>query len=101
MTTDDNPQPVPEWLRAAVPEYYIDGFKFHGNPYTVFLSFSLGVPGGESQELTRLRMSPEHAKVMSILFRRAVKLYEKELKIEIAIPPALIQAHDIKLDEDW
>lgn len=98
-TTDDTP--LPEWMQPSVPEFYIDGYSFQGNPYTVHLSFTLGVPDGSKQEAARIRMSPEHAKIMSILFKRAMKEYERELKIEIPIPPAIIEAHKLNLEVDW
>ena len=88
----------------AVPEFYVDAYEFNGSPYTVLLSFSLAVPGEQqptSKAVVRLRMSPEHAKVMSILFKRAVKLYEQAIETEIAIPPGILQQHEIDLRVDW
>ena len=87
----------------AVPEFYVDAYEFNGSPYTVLLSFGLAVPGEQprSKPVVRLRMSPEHAKVMSILFKRAVKLYEEAIETEIAIPPGILQQHEIDLRVDW
>lgn len=98
MTTTDD---VPEWLRPSVPEHYVDGYSFQGNPYTVMLSFTIGVPGSEAEDVVRIRTSPEHAKIMSILLKRSMKGYEEKLGVEIALPPAILDAHDINLAEDW
>lgn len=100
MTTEDSGPP--DWLQATVPEHYVDTYSFQASPYTAFLSFGVAVPGAENnREVVRLRMSLEHAKVMSILFRRSVKGIEQGFGIEIPIPNELLKTHNINLGEDW
>jgi hypothetical protein len=90
----------------APVEFYVDAYEFIGSPYTVHLTFGVAVPGERPEDayvnkLVVLRMSPEHAKVMSILFKRAVREYEERTGTEIAVAPAMLEAHKINLALDW
>ena len=82
-----------------VPEFYVDSFGLRANPYTVTLTFGLSA-AGETQPRARILMSPTHAKMMAILFRRALKSIEDESE-EIPIRTALLEDKSIDLDTDW
>lgn len=87
---------------AQVPEYYIDGYGFNGHEYTVFITFTVTTPGEETpKKVAVIRMSPEHAKMMSILFKRAMKDYEGQIGVEIGLPAQLLEKHNIDLNELW
>ena len=103
QTPNADQVPVGDQIPA---EFYVDTYSFVGSPYTVFLTFGVAIPGEQPEDarinkLVILRMSPEHAKVMSILFKRAVREYEERLGTEIAIPPPILDAHKINLALDW
>lgn len=86
---------------GTIPEFYADQFAFRGSAYTVHLTFSVGAPTGQPKELVSVRMSPLHAKVMAIVFKKAMKDYEAALGAEIAVPPGLLEEQHISLDSDW
>lgn len=84
-------------------EAYVDGFSLGVTPYTFILDFNVRT-GGEATDIrqaARLRMSPEHAKMLAILFRRGVREYEEQAKVQIALPPELLSEKDINLEYDW
>lgn len=83
------------------PEYYIDTFQVGISAYSVILDFGLRTSPEETRQVARIRMSPEHAKVMAILFRRAIKEFEQTANHTIAIPPALLQDKTLSLEQDW
>ena len=87
-------------------EFYIDTYSFIGSPYTIHLTFGVAQPGEQPEDaridkLVVLRMSPEHAKVMSILFKRAVREYEERIGTEIAVAPPILDTYKINLALDW
>lgn len=69
----------PEFL-VDIPEYYTDSVNFATNIYGFTLEF--GVMQGQDQPprpLVRVRMSPQHAKIMSLLLRKNVQEYERRI----------------------
>ena len=55
----------------------------------------------EVQTVATVRMSLEHAKLMAILFKRAVKGIEDTFGIVISLPPGLLEEKGISLETDW
>ena len=93
--------PDEEQINAA-PEFYIDGYTIEAHQYTIQVTFTLVRPHQEEPTpIAVVRMSPEHAKVMAILFKRNVKDWETQLGVEIAIPPQVVETHGIDLERDW
>jgi hypothetical protein len=87
-----------EQIYVDIPEYYTDSVNFATNIYGFALEF--GVMQGQEQpprSLVRVRMSPQHAKIMSLLLRKNVQEYEKRIGT-IILPDGLYQ--DLGIDDD-
>ena len=96
--------PDSEETPRATPEFYTDTLALRLSPYTVTLYFAVRRGTGEETEpepVAVIRMSPEHAKVMAIVFKRALKELEESLRILISIPPSILEEKDISLETDW
>jgi hypothetical protein len=93
---------------ADVPEVYSDQFTITLSPYGVALTFSLtpSLPSAapsQSQPVAQavVRMSLEHAKVVSMLLRKHIRQYELEhLGDPVPLPRDVLQS--LRLAEaDW
>ncbi len=87
-------------------DLYIDGFQMGIAPFSVALAFGISpAPGSGSPQapkpLVTIRMSVEHAKVMTIIMRRQLKQYEESLGQPIPIPPQVYQQLGLSPREDW
>lgn len=82
-------------------EFYVDGFGFLGSPYTVMVTFNVGQAKGDPMEVVTLRMSPQHAKVMAILFKRNMKAYEEQMGSEIPVSPNTLASLEVDLETEW
>ena len=74
-----------------LPEYYTDSVNFMTNIYGFTLEF--GATQAQDQPprpLARIKMSPQHAKIMSLLLRKNVQEYEKRIGTVI-LPDGLYQ----------
>ena len=99
---DDSGEAIDQLIDTeGLPEFYADGYRFAATPYTVNLIFTIASGRGISRNLVTVRMSPGHAKMMAILFKRNVQELEKRFGIEMSIPPNLLENHNIDLDRDW
>ena len=85
----------------GLPEFYVDGYRFAATPYTINLVFTLGTGTGQTRNLVNVRMSPSHAKVMAILFKRNVQSYEEQFGSEITIPQKILDQFGINPPVDW
>jgi hypothetical protein len=88
-----------------VPEFYCDGTQIGLSPYTAILSLTKQ-PAGQDRtvppiKVAIVRMSLEHAKVMSIILRKQLKNYEAQTGVEIQLPKDLYQQLGISKQEDW
>lgn len=82
---------------VAIPELYTNSVDFGVSAYEFTFMFGLrGIKNGESKPIVNVRMSPQHAKVMSLLLAKNVSNYEKEIG-EISLPSKLIK--ELKLNE--
>jgi hypothetical protein len=92
--------------RPVVPEYYVDQFRCTVSVYTAALTFGLLPPhpppsgGRHAADVCVLRMSPEHAKVLAMILRRAVQRFEEEVKCRIVIPATVLNSLGLS-SEDW
>jgi len=69
----------PEEL-IGVPEYYTDSVNFMTNIYGFTLEFGVMQAQEEPpRPLVRVKMSPQHAKIMSLLLRKNVQEYERRV----------------------
>lgn len=86
-------------------DLFIDGVQVGLSPFSVALVFTISPqPGAGTQapkKLATIRMSAEHAKVMSILMRRQLKQFEEQLGQPIPIPPQVYQQLGLSPKEDW
>ena len=48
-----------------------------------------------------MRMSVEHAKVLAILLKKQVKVYEQQLGTEVPLHPQLYTQLGLSRTEDW
>ena len=93
-----NPNPV--------PEFYADAFQVTTSPFGVNMTFSLRDPHPSPGkldpgiEIARVRMSPEHAKIVAMMLIRQIRDYERSSGIKIAIPSQVYTQLGIA-EEDW
>ena len=93
-----NPNPV--------PEFYADAFQVTISPFGVNMTFSLRdphpAPGRQmpGTDMARVRMSPEHAKIVAMMLIRQIRNYERNSRIKIAIPSEVYTQLGIA-EEDW
>ena len=81
-----------------LPEYYTDSVNFMTNIYGFTLEF--GVMQGNDEppkSIARIKMSPQHAKIMSLLLRKNVQEYERRIGTVI-LPDGLYQ--DLGIQDD-
>jgi len=92
--------------QGEVPEYYADQFRVTTGVYGLTLTLSLSPPHPEPsrpippRDLVRLRMSLEHAKVMTMILRRQLRQFESENRLTIQIPASVYNALGLS-PEDW
>ena len=88
------------------PDIYADAFQITTTPFGVNMTFSLRDPHPSPGKLTpgrdvvRVRMSPEHAKIVAMMMVRQIRGYERNSNIKIAIPAEVYTQLGIA-EEDW
>ena len=92
-------------MDAETPELYTDAVQIGVSPFGVTLAFAMQ-PAGQTGTLPpikvcNLRMSLEHAKVLTILLRKHLKSFEGNMGADIPLHPQLIQQLGISKMEDW
>lgn len=91
---------------GGMPDIYVDAFQVTVQPFGVNMTFSLRDPHPTSGrivpgvELVRIRMSPEHAKIMTMMLRNQIRKYERDGGITIAVPSQVYTQLGIA-EEDW
>lgn len=88
---------------SEIPEFYSDGIEVSLTmPWTVALTFSLKDTSKERKPLPQVtvRMSPEQAKISTMLLKRLLKNYEVESGSSINIPQGVYQQLGLPA-EDW
>ena len=89
-----------------VPDFYADAFQVTVTPFGVNMTFSLRDPHPSpakqvpSTDMARVRMSPEHAKIMAMMLIRQIRDYERQSGIKITIPPQVYTQLGVA-EEDW
>lgn len=91
-----------------IPDFYADRMRLTVTVFGVNISFGLGNPHPERDnsdlvdvlELVRVRMSLEHAKIMAMILKKQIKIYESQNETEVAIPKQILEALDLK-NEKW
>ncbi|HSV75327.1 MAG TPA: DUF3467 domain-containing protein [Chthonomonadales bacterium] len=83
---------------ADIPEFYTDSVNFMTNIYGFTLEFgAMQAQDAPPRPLCRVKMSPQHAKIMSLLLRKNVQEYEKRIGTVI-LPDGLYQ--DLGIEDD-
>lgn len=85
----------------SVPSFYVDIVNYGLSAYTVTLNLGLRVGPQSIRPQAQVVMSPQHAKMFSILLTRAVKTLEDRLGAPIHLPDNLLAEKEISLDTDW
>ncbi len=91
---------------TATPEFYVDQFRITSGPYGVAITFGLTPPHpspgqvSPPRDLALIRMSLEHAKIMTLIMRRQLKQYERDNGVTIEIPHSLYAGLGVS-PEDW
>ncbi len=63
-----------------VPEFYVNQVNMIVSIYEVLLQFGLKTnPEQDAQSVANIRMSPQHAKVMTLLLLKNLRSYEKDI----------------------
>lgn len=84
--------------KEEYPDLYTNSVRFSVSTYEFLFTFGLKTEKEkEPKTLLNIRMSPQHAKVMSKLLAKNVRAYEQQIG-EINIPEALVK--EMKLDEE-
>ena len=74
-------------MNEPMPEFYSDLFSLRVNPWGVAVTFTLSPPkdGIPEHDLCVVRLSHETAKVLSLMLKRQLKVYEKTAEYTITI----------------
>lgn len=90
-----------------IPDIFVDQMRITIGVFGVSMTFGLSEPhptsGGVPRAVddkVRLRMSLEHAKIMSMLMRRQLKDYERGTGTTIEIPMNVFTGLGVSI-EDW
>lgn len=80
------------------PEFYTDSLGMSANLYGFKFDFGLATESpGAQRTVATVRMSPQHALVMSKVLGKHLRAYQEEVG-PISIPPQLLT--ELKLDEE-
>ena len=88
----------------VVPDVYCDGVQVLVSPFGIILTLSERAPTqGTEPPITvaHVRMSLEHAKVMTIMLKKILKTHEDQQGSPITLHPQIYQQMGISPQEDW
>ena len=96
-------------MEKEIPDIYTDGVQVMVNPFDVILQLTERHPSlptqGKQPEAAKtvayVRMSLEHAKVLTILLRKVLKQHEDQQKGKIHLHPQVCVGMGISPEEDW
>jgi hypothetical protein len=87
------------------PEFYADGVEIGLGPFGATLVFNLSIAGARAAtqptRVANVRMSLEQAKVLAILLKKQVKVFEDQLGTPVPIHPQVYQQLGLSPQEDW
>ena len=89
-------------MSEALPEYYGDVYYLRSTPWGVAITFAVGSPkeGIEEKDVCIVRLSHETAKTLSMMMRKQLKQYEREMNTTIAVPSQVMNKLGLA-EEDW
>ena len=77
--------------KGEVPDFYVNSVDVSTGIYDITLNFGVITPVSKGQAEKKLvctvRMSPQHAKMLTLILRSALKSYEREFECTLPIPP--------------
>lgn len=94
-------------------DVYCDSVQITVTPYDVLLLLQQNKPDVQSepggpatvsvhtQQLGVVRMSLEHAKVLTLLMKRHLEAFEERTGCRIPLDPDVIRQIGVSLEEDW
>lgn len=92
-------------MSEPVPDLYIENVQLGTSPFGMVLSFGKQSPLGTGVQapipVCTIRMSLEHAKVMAIMLRKQVRMYEEQMGEPIPLHPQLWTQLGLSRQEDW
>lgn len=71
-------------------DIYANSVHFFLSIYDITMDFGSTDKANKHHSLVKIKMSPQHAKVMSILLSKNIEKYESEIG-EISIPPDFLE----------
>ena len=91
------------WQQTQSKETYADSVRMSVGAFSVSFSFEL-LPAHpnplakmeQPQEVVRVRMSPEHAKVMAMLLWKNLHDYEARNNLKIALPEGIYKGLNLE-----
>lgn len=90
---------------ANVPDFYIDGVALMMSPFDLTLKYTRRTPSEDDKPVPQtvglVRMSLEHAKVMAMILRKALKAHEDAQGAPIALHPNIYTQMGLSKSEDW
>ena len=89
-------------MNEQITEYYSDVFYLRTSPWGVAVTFAEASPkdGIPERDTCIVRLSHETAKAMTMMLRKQLKTYEKEMQSIITIPPTVMKELNLTLG-DW
>lgn len=89
-----------------IPDIYCNSVQLGISPYDLTIELQQRKASLEGQEqkpvaVGTVRMSFEHAKVLAIILRKTLKVYEDQAKRPIPVHPELLDQLGISEAEDW
>ena len=88
----------------AIPDVYCDGVAVQVSPFGLVLNLTQSSPTPGTQQpktAAYVRMSLEHAKVMTIMLRKIIKQTEEQQGSPIVLHPQIYTKMGISRQEDW
>jgi hypothetical protein len=100
-----DPKKQEQTVDGQPPDIYCDSMQLMVSPFDVILQLSQRSPSPGTTEPAKIvghvRMSLEHAKVMAIILRKALKQHEEVQGSPIVLHPQIYQQMGISREEDW
>jgi len=90
-------------MSDQVPDLYTDSVQIATGPFGVILVLGMqtGQAGSAPDKIANLRMSLEHAKILAIMLKKQLKVFEEQIGADIPLHPQLYTQLGLSKTEDW
>lgn len=91
---------------SEIPEHYIDQVRVTLGAFGAAMTFGLTAAHPDPSKMqppsdvVRIRMSLEHAKVMTMILKRQLKAFEEQTGVPVNIPRQVYNSSGLS-QEDW